>query len=534
MSRLRASLASFLVVTAAAAAAAAAGPAAAPRDSQTAVPRGTRASLAQSILTQVVPAPPGPAGPVFPEEEFRAQQPASGKMSAFRVPKIERFALANGIEVYLVERHQLPTVAMQLVVAGGASDDPPGKEGLASMAMTLLGDGTEKLDKIAFREALADLASSVSTGAGIDQQSVSMSTLARNLDATLDLWADTLLRPGMRQDEFDRDIKQRQTALAQLKGSPAGVAGRLDNSLIFGPEHAYGRFATEASIGAITLDECKRCVADHLAPAGAKLYVVGDITRAEIESKVGGRLAGWQGKPKPNAAVGAPRPRAGSIFVVDVPKAPQSVIRLVHLGPKRQAADYFPTSVMSSILGGGFASRINMNIREKHGYAYGARGGFNYIRQAGTFVASASVKSDKTKESIQEMRKEIEGIRAAEATDEEMTREKDGSILALPAQFATGEQILGTYQNLVYFGLPLDYYESVIPKVQAVTKQQVLAAARAHLQPDKLQLLVVGDAKTVLPGIRELIAGKELQGDVVMLDADGNAVPEPTGGAPGR
>jgi zinc protease len=468
------------------------------------------------------PAPaPAPAAIVFPEEPFRAHQPAAGDPRDFAAPHVERFTLASGIDTYLVERHNLPIVSLSLEMEGGAAVDPRGKDGLAGVCSALMSDGTDKLDKLAFEAALADLASEVNSGAGPDLHQVSMSSLRKNLDATLDLWADTLLRPGLRQEELDRSLKRRIAGLAQLKGSPAGVAPRLAGSIVFGPQHLHGRMATEGSYRALTLADCKKFVATRIRPSGAKLFVVGDITRAELTSKLAARLGGWTGRAPAVARPGAPHPRKGKLFFVDIPRAAQSMVLVLAPGPQRKAADFHPTSIMSGILGGGFTSRINMNIREKHGYAYGASGGFLYTRDGSHFRSTASVRTNVTKESIQEILREVSAMASGEPTDEELTREKDGRVLALPARFATGEQTLAAFRELVYFGLPLDYFDSYVGKVKAVDRTAVKKAAARHLHPGELQILVVGDGKVVLPRLEELVAAREIPGPIVKLDADG-------------
>jgi len=455
----------------------------------------------------------------FPDEPFRAQAPAPSDVRPFSNPVIQQFTLKNGIHVYLVERHQLPVVSMELTFEGGSINDPKGKEGLAATCMSLLSEGTEKLPKIEFREALGDLASTVTSYASMDQQGVAMSTLAEHLDATLDLFGDTLLSPGMRQEELDRMIKSRLAALEQMKGSPAAVAARLAGSIVWGPDHPYGRFHTEASTKAVTLAHCKKYVAAYVRPHGAKLFVFGDVSRAQIEEKVGARLSAFSGKPKRSARAGKAAPRKRAVWFVDKPGAQQSIVSIMHTGPARAAADYFETWIMGTILGGGFSSRINMNIREKNGYAYGARGGFSYNRTGSTFSAGGSIRNDATREAIGEIIKEVASLRDGPPTADEMTREKDGAILGLPAQWATGASILSTFQNLVYYGLPLDYYEKFIPNIQGVTEARVQSAAKKHLRPEKAQILVVGDAATVLPEVKEL--GKP----IVMLDLDGKILP---------
>lgn len=462
---------------------------------------------------------------VFPKEEFRKNQPAAGEPRDFKTPSLEQFKLKNGIEVYLLERHLYPTVSMQLVFEGGSINDPANKTGLAGVCMGLLSQGTETLDKVAFEEALADLASSIGSFAGNDQQYVTMSTLKKNLDPTLDLWVDTLMRPGMRQEDFDRDIKRTLTSIEQAKSSPGAIASRLFSSILYGEKHPFGRIRTKESISAITLNDCKQYVSTYLKPQGAKLYVLGDITRAEVEEKIGGKLAAFKGKPKASAKPGKLSPRKGKIFFVDVPGAAQSVVLMTHEGPKRKAPDYFATTLMSSVLGGGFSSRINMNLREQHGYAYGAFGGFFYDRNAGAFFVQASVRSDVTKESIQEIFKELKKMREEGATEAELLREVEGEILSLPSQWSTGNQTLGTFRNLLYYGLPLNYYDGYVDGLQKVTLEDIKKAAKSYVRPDDLKILVVGDGASVLPKLEELLASGEIgKGDIVKLDSDGNVV----------
>jgi zinc protease len=493
-------------------------------------PKATEVSMEQVPVTEANPAPAAPAEPAvaelsFPEEAFRGQQPPAAEVAALKTPQLTRFTLPGGISVYLIERHNLPIVAMTLVFEGGARVDPKGKDGLAAVCSGLVSEGTEKLDKIAFEEALADLASNVTSGATEEQHWVSLNSLKKNLGPTLDLWADTLLRPGLRPDELERSLKRRIAGLTQMKGTPAAVAGRLSPSIVYGPEHSFGRFATEASYGAIKLEDCKKFVADYVKPGGAKLFVVGDTSKDELTKEIGARLKGWKGSAKAAPAPAKARPRAGKIFFVDIPGAPQSVVQILALGPGRKATDYQPTSIMSAILGGGFTSRINMNIREKHGYAYGAGGGFAYNRSGSTFRTSASVRKDVTKESILEMLKEMKGMREGDPTDAELGREKDGKILALPAQFATGASTLAAFRDLVFYGLPLNYFDSVVAKVKAVDIPAVKKAAGKHIKLGELQLLVVGDGSAVLPKLQELVTAKELGADkIVRLDVDGNPV----------
>lgn len=432
----------------------------------------------------------------FPSEEFRKQQPAPSEPRPFRLPTMKPFKLKSGIQVYLVEQHELPIVSMDLNFDGGSILDPDGKEGLASVCMSMLTEGTEKLDKIQYSEALADVASDISAYDADDSTGISMSSLSKHFAATFALFAETLRSPGMRASDFERMVKRRIESVKQSKGTPAAVAGRVTPVVLYGAAHPLGTVVTEASLAAITLDDCKQYAAARLKPGNARLFVVGDMTEAQVRAQFdGGPLAAWKGAaPKPRA-LPAPKAPAGRIFFVDIPGSAQSQVSLMHFGPRRTAPDFFASAMTGAVFGGGFTSRINMNLREEKGYSYGARGGFGYSKNYGTFSASAGVQADSTYQTLLELEREVRELAAGKRPiqKEELGREKQGSILALPSQFATAQAALGNYRRLVYYGLPLDYYNSYVAKIGAVNEAQVKAAAAKHLKPAQATYVVVGD-----------------------------------------
>ncbi len=433
---------------------------------------------------------------VFPDEPMRAQQPPAAAPRPFRLPAVKTFKLKSGIQVYLVERHDLPIASIDRVVDGGAVADPRGKEGLASVCMSMLTEGTQALDKIAFSEALADVASSIDTFAGDDTQGVSMSTLSKHFDATFALFSDVLLRPGLRADDLDRMIKRRLESLKQTKGAPASVASRVSGPVLNGPEHTMGTITTEASLGRITLDDCRAYHAAWLKPNKARLFVVGDMTEARLRAYFDGpALASWKGKQPAMPKLPATATRKGRIFLVHMPGAAQSQVTLMHFGPKRTAPDYIPTALMASLYGGSFTSRLNMNLREDKGYSYGARGGFSYTRAYGIFSAGASVRTDATYQTVLEIDRDLKALWSGKQppTTDELTREKASAILSLPGRFATGGSTLSAYRSLAYFGLPLDYFTTFAARVEKSTAAQVAAAARKHLRPGQAVYVVVGD-----------------------------------------
>ena len=265
---------------------------------------------------------------------------------------------------------------------------------------------------------------------------------------------------------------------------------------LYGAEHPNGTVTTEKSLAAITLDDCKQYTQTWLKPGNARLFVVGDLTEAQIRNYFDkGALATWKGKAGKLPALPNPATMAGRIFFVHIPSAAQSQVTFIQFGPKRAAPDYFANTMMASVFGGSFSSRINMNLREAKGYSYGARGGFGYSREYGTFNANASVRTDSTYQTLLEIDREIKELSSAKTpiSKDELAREKQGAILGLPGRFATAQAALGQYRGLVYFGLPLDYYNSYVGKVGQVTEAQVKGAAAKHLKPANAVYVVVGD-----------------------------------------
>jgi zinc protease len=437
---------------------------------------------------------------VFPEEDFRAHQPVAGAPRPFRLPPVKSFALPSGIKVYLVEQHALPLVSMDLSFDGGAAVDPKGKEGLASVCMAMLTEGTEQLDKIAYAERLADTASSIGSYASDDSVGVTLSSLSKHLEPTFAQFVETIRTPGFRASDFDRMVKRRIEGIKQAKGSPASVASRVSGLVLYGPEHPFGAVVTERSLAQLTLEDCKAFAKAWLQPKQARLFVVGDLTEAKLRAYFGSpRLAGWTGGGPKVPALPAPRTMPGRIFFVDIPGAAQSTVSYLQFGPSRTAPDYFASSLMGAVFGGGFASRINMNLREDKGYSYGARGNFSYTKAYGAFTASAPVVGNATYQSILEIDREIKGIWAGKpdfaVKADELEREKNGAILGLPGRFATAQAALGQYRGLVYFGLPLDYYNSYVARLGKVAAAEVMAAAAKHLRPGQAVYVIVGNGE---------------------------------------
>jgi zinc protease len=479
----------------------------------------------------------------FPDEDFRAHQPIAGEPRPFRFPSVQTFALARGVDVYLVEHHALPIVSMQLEVDGGVAAEPAGQRGLAAAAMAMLAEGTQRLDRLAYAEALADVASTITASAGDDTASVSLASLTKHLDATFALLAETILAPGLRASDFERAMRRRIESTRQARGSPQAIAGRVAAPIVYGADHPLGGVVTEASLRAIALDDCRDYLATWLRPARARLFVVGDVDEARVRALFDGTaLAGWSGAAPPPPAIPPPRTRAGKIFFVDTPGATQAEVAYLQLGPCRDAPDHAATAIAGAVFGGSFASRINMNLREAKGYSYGARGGFAYARHHGTFAVSTRVRAEAACASLLEIDGELHRLRSPSGapTQDEVARERSGALLALPGRFATALAALGQYRSLVYHALPLDYFDTYSDDLARVDVAGVAAAAVAHLTPSRGVYLVVGDRATPQKDdarLGDALVALAARGDVgpgalVELDADGNPIAHPSESGP--
>ena len=495
----------------------------------------TPISLAMAALLSAAPPAPSapttttttaPATTTAAAPSFRDTKPITAARKATPLPRPQTWHdSASGLDVTLIEAHELPTVTLGLVFETGAVDDPVAKPGLTSLALSLMAQGTMTLDKLAFEERQADIASSVWASGGLETSSAGALTLKKNLESTLALLMGMLRTPGMRHDDLSRLKAQRKAGIAQSRGAPQAVGNRVMGSIQF-PGHAYGAIETEATVDSITLDELKAVTA-RLGPHGARLTVTGDMTRAEVEALIAQHLAAWPGGlPVKRSAQSLPKPRDGTVFFVDVPGAPQSMIAVMTGGPARTAADYEATELMAQILGGSFSSRINMNLREKNGYAYGARAGYRYRRLGSSFSATSSVRTDATGKALHELHNELMLMRNTVPEPAELERDRSSLVLSLPAQFSTPRRLADAFGELAFFGLPLDWYDGRVNRLQQPTATSIQAQAKKLLPTTGYQVLVVGDGKVIRAEV-EAIAKDALfgAGSFVVLDVDGNVIP---------
>jgi len=440
----------------------------------------------------------------------RSAPPKSGPPPALHLPAIQKQQLSNGLPVWLVELHKVPVVQVNLVVLSGSGADPAGKFGDASLTTAMLEDGAGERSALQIADAIDFLGADLGTGAASDSAAVRLHVPVARLADALPIMADVAIRPTFPKDELDRLRQQRLTSLLQARDDPSTIDALAFSRVLYGPTHRYGTAisGTAATISAMTPDDLRAFYASAFRPSNAALLVVGDTTLAKVmpllESSFGAWKAGAAQKPAPLPP--APARTAREIYLVDKPGAAQSQIRIGSVGVARSTPDYFPIQVMNTLLGGSFSSRLNLNLREKHGYTYGASSGFDMRTSAGPFTAFAAVQTDKTAEALKEFFNELTGILQPVPADE-LARAKNYVALRYPSAFETTGDISRRLEDAIVYHLPDDYFSTYVQKIQAVTAAEVERVAKQHIQPNRVAVVIVGDLKTIEPGIRALNLG---------------------------
>jgi zinc protease len=449
----------------------------------------------------------------------RSKMPVPGPNPAFTPPPVVRRKLSNGLEVLIAERHELPVLTLNLVIQGGDVLAPQGKEGLASVTSDLLTEGTTTRGSIQLAAELTDLGATLNASGSEESCSLSMTTLSKHRDKALNLFTDVLLHPALPANELERIRTQRLNALQRRADTAAGIARTVFPRLIYSTDHPYGRVDTPTSITSLALEDVQDFYKKVFVPNNASLIVVGDTTPDAITSELESALKDWKAGEAPAAKL--PDPPASKpldMFIVDKPKAAQSEIVVGKIGVARNSADYIPLTVMNTILGGMFSSRINMNLREDKGYTYGARSSFAFRQGPGPFQAGAPVQTDKTKESLIELMKELKDITGPRpATDAELTYVKDRLVKGYPSRFETTASVAATLEELALYKLPDNYFTTYQSKIESVTNDDVTRVAKKYVSPENMVVLIVGDREVIEPRLKEL----PFDNGITVLDADG-------------
>ena len=438
-------------------------------------------------------------------QNWRKGAPKPGPAVTMHLPVPETFALKNGLKVYVVPDHALPVLSVAMVSRAGSESSTPATAGLATLTAATMGEATTTRDLATLSSAEERIGTSVRVGASMDGSTASMSVLTDHEHEGMELLSEGVEHPAFSASDFERLQKQRLTGIQQETDNVQAMMNRVGPELVYG-DGPYGISGngTTASVKSFKREDAQAFYADHYGPADSALVLVGDVTPLEAKALAVKYFGSWSGKA--TAAVTLPAaPTLGPthVVIVDKPGAPQTALMAFGLGVAMDNPDRPALQVMNYTLGGAFASRINMNLREAHGYTYGASSGFRSYRGAGPFVAGGLVRTNVTGDAAVQLMKEIKDFPDHPSTDAELKEAKDASVQSLPGQFETTFAIAGSMSNLFLYDRPTDYYATLPAKYRAVTSDDVARAAKEYLHPDSMLILTVGDRVKIEPQLKD-------------------------------
>lgn len=428
----------------------------------------------------------------------RFEMPGPGQPAAVRFPEIVRTVLDNGLAVWVVPAAAAPVTAIRLVVNRGSAADPDDRPGLVSLTVDLMDEGAGALDGIALADAFGRLGTSLHAEVGADVTVFGLTVVSRHVERALALLSDVLRRPTFEAADFERIRELRVNRLRQVSRSPGPPASRAFVEAVCGSHpYGHGSLGTTRAVEAARLDELRACWARNIGPSGATLILATDRAPDAVVDAAGAVFAGWS-SPAPSAAVAIPELVATTgpvVHLIDRPGAPQSELRVGHVGPARRTDAYHALLAMNGVLGSEFSSRINRNLRERRGVTYGARSAFDFRRYGGLFTAEASVDGDATALSIAEILSEMEAIRRPESVSPaELARARASLTRGYVRGFETAGHLAHAASQLATHGLSPDVFDAFVPRIEAVSEQDVLDVATRFVHPEQASVVVSGDA----------------------------------------
>jgi zinc protease len=437
-------------------------------------------------------------------------RPPAGAPRPYRFPSFETRILSNGLRIIVAHVPAYPVVTTLAVIEAGATRDPVGYEGLAQLTTRALSEGTRDMDALALTTRLEMLGTTLDTGADWDSAIVQLTALSSRIDDALAVLAEVLCHPSFPEHELERMRAERLADLAQLRAEPRGLSDVFFSRLLYRRESRFARLAggDERSVPRLTRDQVVAYHREFYRPDATALMIVGDIDADRAVKLATTHFGEWKGMAppvtEPPAQQRFPEPRVHLVHKAD---APQSEVRVGHVTIPRLHDDYFPVVVMNAILGGLFSSRLNLNLREVHAYTYGAHSAFDWRRAASPFEISTAVETAVTADALREIVAEFTRIRQEPVTEAELSLAISYLVGVFPIRFETTAEVAGGLANVEIFRLPSNYFDVYRDRVRAVTADDVLRVAQAHLDPARLQVVVVGDAEAIRGPIEALGLG---------------------------
>jgi zinc protease len=447
--------------------------------------------------------------------------PAVGPLPAVVVPSATRFTLSNGLPVVTVRREVAPIVSAALMVRRGAGDEPPELAGAVSLTAEMLDEGAGSRDALALADTLERLGADLWLGSGRDGSQLSVQAPRETFFDALDLAGDVILRPQLTQGDWERVLSDRRTSVVQRRDQPESVVNVVSDRMLFGDDHPYGHPVEgfTRTLDRLSLENVRELHKLYWQPSNAFMVVAGAFDEGALRDRLERALGEWRWSTPGTTRPAPAWPQRPRLCIVDRPGAPQSVVRLVAPGVDRLSPDRPGLAMLNAVLGGSFTSRLNFNLREKHGFTYGAASSFAFLRHPGSFAARASVFAESTAPSVREMLAELTGLRERPVTTEEHAKARATLLMRVAEGLSTTGGLAATFGELGLYDLPLDEPKRFVAALEATTADDLRSLASRYIDPDAASIVIVGDRAAIEGPLRDLGLPA-----AVVRDADGDAV----------
>jgi zinc protease len=439
----------------------------------------------------------------------RSIKPSPSVELSFVLPEVENFKLNNALDVIFVKRNNLPILRLNLVINSGSKTDPIHKKGLANLFTMMIDEGADEYNGLELMDEFDMLGTNFDLSCNNDGVYIGLRTLSENADRSIELFSKVVTRPHFDDKSFAREKRKILTRLIQLKDDPEEIASSVFEYIVLGKEDPYSFpiIGYEDDINNVTIEDIKNVYNSLFVPNNSALIAVGDISKEELSEKLNYYLRNWKPKVLDVESYKPKVKESPGIYLIHKGDSVQSEIRIGHTSKKRDKHDYFSRTLLNTILGGQFSSRINLNLREDKGYTYGAFSRFNYFKECAFFYASTSVGIENTGNAVKEIIKELNLIKEG-VTEKELEFAQLSTIGKYPANFETNRQIAHNLTTKYLYDLPNDYFHTYLDRIRDVSIEQVNKSAIDHIHTEKLVILVVGDKEKLIPQLREITSEK--------------------------
>ena len=455
----------------------------------------------------------------------RSSVPVTETFPESKFIKFQKETLSNGLNLVVAKQENIPIVSFNLLLDAGYAADQYSAPGTSSMVMSMLDEGTEKMDALEISDRASEIGAIISSGAGIDTSSVSMNALRENLDDSLKLYSEIILEPSFPDRELERIRNQKLAQIQQEKNQPFGIALRVLPELLYGKSHAYSLpltgSGTEESVMQIDRQSLINYHNEWFKPNNATMIIVGDVEMDQMKPLLEKHFKNWKSGIVPKKDIAdVTVAKSDSVYLIDRPGSQQSIVLAANIAPGKGDSDDLAIESMNDVIGGSFTSRINMNLREDKGWAYGARTTLLQTKGQRPFIAYAPVQTDKTAESIIEIKQELsEFLTTNPVTEDELQKVKDNNTLSLPGRWETVRAISSDLSQIITYGLPDDYWDTYTNKVRNLSSKKLQDAAVKAIKPDNLIWVIVGDLSEIEDKVRNLDFTQ-----IKTLNADGKEI----------